>query len=96
MKKIRLNGAEMLDKVSTHAYLKRKLVLPDHYGENLDALWDCLSTDFSAKKIMIDHPESIVKNMGAYGESLLALFHDIAAENQRIEVKLNEAGKTKK
>lgn len=96
MKTIHLNGAEMLDKASTHAYLKKKFALPDHYGENLDALWDCLSTDFSAKKIMIDRPESIVKNMGAYGESLLALFHDIAAENHSIEVHLHETGGTKK
>ncbi len=26
-----------------HAVLKRRLELPDYYGENLDALWDCLT-----------------------------------------------------
>ena len=27
----------------THKILKEKLELPDYYGENLDALWDCLT-----------------------------------------------------
>lgn len=26
-----------------HLYLKRSLKLPAHYGNNLDALWDCLT-----------------------------------------------------
>lgn len=94
MKEIRLNGAKMLDKAATHAYLKRKLALPDYYGENLDALWDCLSTDVSPKKITLDKPALIIENLGDYGESLLTLFREIAAENGCIEVNIiNEKGK---
>lgn len=88
MKEIRLNGAKMVDKAATHAYLKRKLSLPDYYGENLDALWDCLSTDVSPKKITIDKPDLILKNLGDYGASLLKLFREIAAENGCIEVNI--------
>ena len=74
MKEIYLDGAEMPDKASAHAYLKRKLDLPDYYGNNLDALWDCLSTDLSSKKIIITRPEMITRNLGAYGDSLIELF----------------------
>lgn len=86
MKEIRLNGTKMLDKASTHAYLKRKLELPDYYGENLDALWDCLSTDISFKKITIYKPAIIIENLGAYGESLINLIQEVAEVNESIKV----------
>lgn len=88
MKEIRLNGAVMVNKAAAHVYLKRKLTLPEHYGNNLDALWDCLSTDFSPKTITISHPEAIIKNLGSYGEALIQLFLDAAAGNEFIQVKI--------
>jgi ribonuclease inhibitor len=86
MRNIRLNGAVMVDKAAAHAYLERKLALPEHYGNNLDALWDCLSTDFSPKIITVRNPEAIIKNLGPYGEALLHLFQEIAAANEYIQV----------
>jgi ribonuclease inhibitor len=86
MKEIRLNGAKMLDKASTHAYLKQKLDLPDYYGENLDALWDCLSTDFSLKKITIYKPAAIIEHLGSYGGSIIKLLEQAAEENEYIQV----------
>jgi ribonuclease inhibitor len=86
MRNIRLNGAVMVDKEAAHAYLKCKLALPEHYGNNLDALWDCLSTDFSPKIITVRHPEAIMKNLGSYGEALIGLFLEAAATNEFIQV----------
>lgn len=40
-----------------HAYLKKELDLPEYYGENLDALYDCLTemvgeiTIFNSKEL---------------------------------------------
>lgn len=90
MIEIKLNGAKMLDKTSTHNYLKEKLGFPDFYGENLDALWDCLSTDFSSKKIIIFNSKSIVENLGCYGEVLIKLFQEVAIENDAIQVIIEE------
>ena len=39
---INLLGAEMTTREALHRQLKARLQLPDYYGENLDALWDCL------------------------------------------------------
>lgn len=86
MRAINLNGAKMTDRAATHAYLKRKLALPDYYGENLDALWDCLSTDFSGKTITIHKVETIIDNLGPYGEALIKLFQDAATGNHCLVV----------
>ena len=91
MKIIRLDGAKMVDKAATHAYLKRKLTLPEHYGNNLDALWDCLSTDFAQKKIIIHKPEAIIENLGSYGEAIIKLFEEVAEDNRFIEVEIEKA-----
>ena len=88
MQEIVLNGDKMLDKATTHAYLKEKLALPTHYGENLDALWDCLSTDLSLKKIIIYKPTAIIENLGAYGGSIIELFQEVSKENEFIEVEI--------
>ncbi|MBD7911554.1 MULTISPECIES: barstar family protein [Clostridium] len=45
MNEIILDGREFTSKKELHEILKSKLKLPDYYGNNLDALWDCLTTD---------------------------------------------------
>lgn len=38
-----LEGKSMLSKAELHSEIKAKLDLPKYYGENLDALRDCLT-----------------------------------------------------
>lgn len=38
-----LEGSNMLSEYELHIEIKEKLELPIYYGENLDALWDCLT-----------------------------------------------------
>lgn len=57
-----LEGNKLLSKENFHREVREKLELPDYYGNNLDALWDCLTgyietpieivwTDFKKSKI---------------------------------------------
>lgn len=86
MVEIRLKGERMTDKVATHNYLKKKLSLPEYYGNNLDALWDCLSTNFSPRKIKIYNSDKIIENLGFYGKSIIKLFDEISRENDAVEI----------
>ena len=86
MEIIRLEGREMTDRKATHAYLKRKLHLPGYYGNNLDALWDCLTTDFSGKMIILNDPQMVHNQLGDYGDSLVSLLKEVAATNSAIRL----------
>lgn len=86
MEIIRLDGVKMTDRKATHAYLKRELHFPEYYGNNLDALWDCLTTDFSEKMIILNDPQTVKNQLGDYGYSLVGLFKEVAAVNSAIRL----------
>ncbi|SFH76056.1 barstar family protein [Pisciglobus halotolerans] len=86
MKIILLDGREMTDRNTLHTYLKEKLFLPDYYGKNLDALYDCLTSDFSEKKILLVHTTEMQENLGNGGQALLNVFKTAAKENQALHI----------
>lgn len=43
MKMVTINGEDFHTIAELHDTLQQKLELPDFYGKNLDALWDCLT-----------------------------------------------------
>jgi|LDZT01.1.fsa_nt_gi RNAse (barnase) inhibitor barstar len=51
-----------------------------------DTFWDCLSTNFSPKKIVIYNTVKLIENMGSYGDLIINLFQEVARENEYIEV----------
>lgn len=56
-----LNAACMQERKETHEYLKKVLNLPDYYGENLDALYDCI-TDMDRPTIEIHNLNDSTEN----------------------------------
>ena len=86
METIRLNGKKMTDRKAAHAYLKKKVHLPEYYGNNLDALWDCLTTDYSGKMIILHDPQMVHNQLGDYGDSLVSLLKEVAATNSAIRL----------
>ena len=60
-----------------HKALKDGLKLPDYYGENLDALWDCL-TDFidNDDVIILNNYQFVEKASDEYAKKILDVFKD--------------------
>ena len=76
-----------------HAYLKEALQLPDYYGKNLDALYDCLG-DIGEETVIVV-PEVIQKKeyLGEYGKTMLRVFKDAAEQNEMLKVVVKETSK---
>lgn len=86
--RIVLDGREMRTKETFHAYVKEQLNLPSYYGNNLDALKDCLTTNFSPRLVEIAFAEEMKANLGKYGEIIVRVFQDAARENDCLEVQI--------
>ena len=71
-----LEGTRMSDRAGLHAELKRKLSLPDYYGNNLDALNDCLSERRERELIVIEHAGDLLEGLDGYALGLLRVFAD--------------------
>lgn len=71
-----LDGKKMVSKEAAHAYLKETFGFPAHYGNNLDALYDCLM-ERNVMEIEVEHTEEMLTALGRYGEKLLQVLADV-------------------
>lgn len=71
-----LDGRRMDDRAGLHAELKQKLSLPEYYGENLDALNDCLGERRERELFVIEHADTLLEGCGDYALGLLQVFAD--------------------
>lgn len=79
-----LNGKRIRNMEEAHKYIKRKLNFPEYYGENLDALWDILSTISEPIDIKIINGDVLYEKLGSYGVNIIDTFKDAALENKNI------------
>lgn len=77
-----INGENIENKGQLHKQLKEKLSLPDYYGENLDALMDCLTGWIDVPTRLVFKSFDVLRsNLGEYADLLLLTLRD--AENLR-------------
>lgn len=85
-----LDGSQMTDRETTHAYLKEVLDLPDYYGNNLDALYDCLTEPRPDSTLILRSAERVREQLGNYGEKLIATLRDAGEESPDLTVMVLE------
>ena len=85
MKQITLDGNLLADAAKVHDYLKEMLEFPEYYGNNLDALYDCL-TDLEDVEITLNLPEED----GAIFQKVLRVFKAANRKNDSMKLIVNE------
>lgn len=86
MREVYLEGRLMTDRTAAHAELKEKLSLPEHYGANLDALWDCLAEISQETVITVRHPGAMLSALREYGCRLLMTLFEAETQNDALHI----------
>ena len=81
---IRLDCKNLAQRGQAHQYLARMLELPDYYGKNLDALFDCL-TELGGCTIILDGGADLSRS-GGYGAKVLKVLEEAALANPRLRL----------
>ncbi len=85
MKIVILDAKKMLEKEKMHEYFANKFDLPEYYGKNLDALFDCLCEINEPTLIKLKNESALDS---ATNVSLIRLFRDVCNENELVKFEL--------
>ena len=85
MKSVILDAKKMVEKEKMHEYFAKKFDLPEYYGKNLDALFDCLCEINEPTLIKLKN-ENVLE--AGLKENLVTLFHDVCSENEMVKFEL--------
>jgi len=86
MTEVILSGFEITSKGALHTHLALELDLPEWYGRNLDALYDCLTDLKNDVRIILPDFPILEEQLGRYAQALLSTLKDAAAENPHIHI----------
>lgn len=77
----------MRTRAAAHDEIARALEFPPHYGRNLDALWDLLTT--IEARVTLENPAPMLNALEAYGCKLLSAFFEAAQENADLQFRVS-------
>lgn len=78
-----LNGKEIKTQEDLFSSLKKQINNPLFTGNNLDALWDVLSTTEEEIIISLYSVDELTLNLGNYAKSLFKLLNDLTEYNPK-------------
>lgn len=84
MAEIVLDGLDLQSLEEVHDRFARALDLPEWYGRNLDALFDCLTDLGEPVTVRLLHQEALEDRLGPRGRALVRLLRRAAEENPRV------------
>ena len=88
MRTVILNYERLTERKKAHRYLAQMLDFPDHYGKNLDALFDCL-TELGECTIMLEGEAALCQTDG-YGAKIIRVLEEAAQANPRLKIEVRE------
>lgn len=80
-------GSQITSKELLHTKLSELLYFTSHYGNNLDALYDCLCERTLPTELMICEKETLYKNLEQYGKQFIRVLEDASLENPLLTIK---------
>ena len=89
MRRIIIDAGDMRDRDSLHLVMKEALNLPEHYGCNLDALWDCLM-DIRPAELYLRNAKLLEAFPEGYGRKLIGLLEQAGEERKDFSFKKTE------
>jgi ribonuclease inhibitor len=81
-----IDGKKITNKEELYTNLKAQINSIEFFGNNLDALWDILSTIDSEIIIHIKDFDELKKNLGVYADSLMQVFLDLQEINNKVRI----------
>ena len=77
-----LDFSEIKTVLELHQYLKEVFGLPEYYGNNMDALWDCLSCCYDeSTAIELRNLDTLKKRLEKTTHTMLEVFQDLHEED---------------
>ena len=89
MRRIIIDAGDMRDRDSLHLVMKEALNLPEHYGRNLDALWDCMM-EIRPAELYLRNAKLLEALPEGYGRKLIGLLEQAGEERKDFSFKKTE------
>lgn len=86
MRDITIDCRGFVPRSDLHRAFADALAFPDHYGNNLDALHDCLTGICEPTRIRLLHWEAAEQALGSYARSAKRAILDAALANQKLSI----------
>ena len=92
MKKVILDCSLVETSAGLHLQLSELLNLPEYYGNNLDALADCLSEVHPPVCLTLENAQALEDHLGDYAQRFLRVLEQAARENPRFAYEIRKQG----
>ena len=94
MRRLTLDCSQIESVAGLHLQLTELLDLPEYYGNNLDALADCLSEIHADTCLVLEDAEALERNLGDYAGRFFRMLEHCAGENVYFCVEMPEKNST--
>ena len=84
MKIVELDGSKMDSIQNTHMHLKESMELPEHYGENLDAMYDVMSDISENTFEFVLNSQQMRTSLGDYGVRMEQVWENLEQNNKHL------------